>query len=406
MKRFASLALTLCILLSGCTRVPVVDRAETSETITAEATASATNDSSEYAESLEPNPEPEPQIILCDFEKEIVKDPKYLPFIMDINNYLDELDFQGGVLIAYNGRIILASGYGYRDIMTGERSDATDTYEVGSVSKQMTAAAILQLAEQGRLSLDDTIDKYFPEYEHGKNITIKNLLQMRSGLFDYLNVPGYFFPEDFVDEYISRADAADESTEDFPRDFLLEYLYTAPLLSAPDVEFQYCNTNFYLLGLIIEYVSGMSYQEYLQENIFTPCGMMTANNGFRETTTRSYYEDGTTLSMRTSTALGCGSVNAGVYDIYQWFMHLFGGDVIGEELLAEMLTPVEDYGYGMRCSEGLVYHTGNTDVYNAFAGVYYNGFMAVCLANQPKRVSNAGEVASEFFNIFMEHYGE
>ncbi len=405
MKRFLSLTMILILLLSGCTVIP-----QKQQDVTTEATTTESFGSEVTFESVEtkPLPEviPEPQTLFCDFEDKLVKNPKYLPFIMDVEDYLDELGFQGSVLLAYNGRIILASGYGCRDIMTGEESDATDTYEIGSISKQMTAAAILQLVEDGKLSLDDTLDKFFPEYEHGKNITIKNLLQMRSGLFDYLNVPGYFFPEDFLEEYISRADAADDTTEDFPRDFLIEYLYTAPIYSEPDLEFQYCNTNFYLLGLIIEYVSGMTYQDYLQEHIFDPCDMLTANNGFRETTTRSYYEDGTTLSMRTSTALGCGSVNAGVYDIYQWFMHLFDGNVIGDELLEQMTTSVEDYGYGMRCTEGLVYHTGNTDVYNAFAGMYYNGFMSICLVNQPKRVSNAGEVAAEFFNIFMEHYGQ
>lgn len=387
-----------CCLLTGCTTeyiepAPSEPAAEplaevtvaTSATTVVEVTAPAVEEPALY----------------CDYSAEEVRNSRYSGYIRLIDGYLEQQGFQGAVLLAYGEEIILADGYGFADVQTERMNTAMDTFEIGSISKQMTAAAILQLQEQGLLSVDDTLDRFFPEWEHGKNITVKNLLQMRSGLFDYVNSAHNVFPADFADEYLERADTDNEDTPDFERDFLLEYLFEAPLYSNPDYGYHYSNTNYYLLGLIIEQLSGETYQDYLDEYIFSPCGMLTANNGFRDTTARGYYWDGTSESMRTSTALGCGSVNAGVYDLYQWIMHLFGGTVISGDSLDEMTAEVEGYGYGVRCNDSYVYHVGNTDVFNAFAAYRpADGFTIIVLANTPRDEMSAGTIATELLEYF------
>lgn len=227
---------------------------------------------------------------------------------------------------------------------------------------------------------------------------------MRSGLMDFINSPDQFFPESFVEEYKELADTDENFEETLPRDFLLDYINDSPLCYGPDTCFFYCNTNYYLLGLIIEQVTGDSFQTYMQREIFEPCDMLTANNDFRDTTARGYYDDGTSESMALSTSLGCGSVNASVYDIYQWINHLFGGTVISDASLKEMLTEIEGYGYGMRVNEDLYYHTGNTDCFNAFMAVYGDSFTAVVLTNKPKKILNAGEFGSELHALFADVY--
>ncbi len=398
MKRLLAILLCCC-LLTFCT-------AENTEQISDPAVTepiSTTSDiqgTTTQAPVPEPEPVPEPQMY-CDFSTESVRNPRFLGYIGLIEDYLRNVGFQGSVLLALDDEIILAQGYGYADKNTERMCNATDTFEVGSISKQMTAAAIMQLEEEGLLSVEDTLDKYFPQWEHGKNITVKNLLQMRSGLFDYVNSAHNFFPQEVADEYLERADSDNEDTPDYERDFLLEYLYDAPLYSVPEDYFNYCNTNYYLLGLIIEQLSGMTYQEYLDENIFAPCGMKTANNGFRQTTARGYYWDGTTKSMRTSTSLGCGSVNGSVYDIYQWTMHLFNGTVVSDDSLDAMLDHVDGYGYGLRCNDSYAYHVGNTDVFNAFAARrFYDGLTVVVLVNKPLREFSAGDVAVKILEFF------
>ena len=305
--------------------------------------------------------------------------------------------------MASHGEIVFARGFGYADEKTGQRCTAKDTFEIGSMSKQLTAAAILKLSEEGKLSLDDRIDRFFPEYPHGAEISVRNLLNMRSGFYDYINDAHSFFPSDFVEEYLERADADNENSPDFERGFLLEYLVNAPLRAQPDTDFYYCNTDYYLLGLIIEQVSGKSYQQYLNDEIFLPCGMKTANNDFMGTTARGYFADGSTLSMRTSTALGCGSVNAGVYDIYNWLSALYGGRLISEQSLSAMTTSVEGYGFGVLCTPGVWYHGGCTDVFNSYAAYYpEDELMIIALSNMPIEKMSTTYIGKNLWELFTE----
>ena len=156
-----------------------------------------------------------------------------------------------------------------KDGVTLESQDTV--FDLASVSKTFTAVSVLQLAEKGKLNLDDSLDTYFPEYETGKKITINNLLHMTSGIPDYCNNPDPFWN-------ISGADAADQMLSDIYLDKItdeefLEALYKAPLDFEPGTGFEYSNTNYHLLAFIIEKVSGVRYCDYVQKNIFDKCGM-------------------------------------------------------------------------------------------------------------------------------------
>ncbi len=322
-------------------------------------------------------------------------------FVCEVEGYLESCSFNGAVLVSVDGEPLYASGFGYADEKSDVVCNAADTFEIGSLSKQFTAAAILMLYEDGLLDLDDSIDTYFPQFEQGQSITVRNLLNMRSGLYDYINDAHKFFPADYVEEYLAKADSDSADTPDFERSFLLQYLYSAPIRNTPDTDFYYCNTDYYLLGLIIEQVSGMSYQEYLEQNIFIPCDMLTANNDFMGTTTRGYYADGSTLSMRTSTALGCGSVNAGVYDLYRWYTQLYSGKLINEASLSEMTTSVGGYGFGVICSSTLWYHGGSTNVFNSFSAFYpQDDLLIIVLSNSPIENTSTTYVAKNIWEIY------
>lgn len=390
----------MILTLAGCSNTADVVKLETVETTESVQTSAVTSQPQTQVTTSEPEPEPEPQLF-CDYEAERVTNSNYDEFIDAAEEYITENEYQGAVLLAYNGEIILASGYGYADEMTGRMCTAYDTFEIGSISKQMTAAAVLQLAEQGKLGLDDTIDEYFPDYKYGNMTTIRHLLQMRSGMVDFINNPALYFPEEYLEEYMAAADTGDEYEDVLEREFLLQYLNYPNLHNVPGDGFNYSNTNYYLLGLIMEQVTGESFQEYMSREIFERCDMLTANNDFRDTTARGYYEDGTSLSMSLSTSLGCGSVNASVYDLYQWGTHLFAGDVISEQSLRDMLDAIDDYGLGMRTDGDIYYHRGNTDVFNGFIAFYPDGFVTIALTNCPMREVNAGDIASEL-HVFFE----
>ena len=137
-------------------------------------------------------------------------------------------------------------------------------YDIASCSKVFTAVSILQLQEKGKLDINDTIDKYFPDYPEGKRIKIYNLLHMNSGIPDYLNEPALFFG--------LEGDALDDRLRDLYSDRisdeeLLNTMYKAPLLYEPGSAMTYSNTNYKLLAYIIEKVSKMKYCDYLKKYI-------------------------------------------------------------------------------------------------------------------------------------------
>ena len=154
----------------------------------------------------------------------------------------------------------------------GKTLESQDTvYDMASVSKTFTSVAVLQLTEKGKIGLEDTLDKYFPEYETGKKITINHLLHMTSGIADYCNNPDPFWN-------ISGADAANQKLSDIFLDKItdeefLQALYKAPLDFEPGTKCEYSNTNYHLLAFIIEKASGMKYCDYVKKNIFDKCGM-------------------------------------------------------------------------------------------------------------------------------------
>ena len=171
---------------------------------------------------------------------------------------------KGTYILATDDRIIFIGGINSNDIH-GNKVDAYTTYEIGSLTKAFTATAVLQLCERGKLSLDDTIDLYFPEFEYGKEITVYHLLHMQSGL-----------RKDFVSDDTFLDENGNPDAEEFRRYYydgftdeeLLSMLFSCEPEFPPGTKFSYSNTGYTLLAMIIEKLTGKSYAEYVQKNIF------------------------------------------------------------------------------------------------------------------------------------------
>ena len=137
----------------------------------------------------------------------------------------------------------------------------TDTpMPIGSVSKQFCAAAILILQERGRLSVNDTLDRYYPEYAEGRKITLHNMLSQRSGIVN-------------LDASTPLGEVTYDKTDEENTSALLGWLFKQPLGFEPGDRYEYSNFNFILLGNIVEKVSGQKYVDFLRENIFKPLKM-------------------------------------------------------------------------------------------------------------------------------------
>ena len=241
-------------------------------------------------------------------------------------------------------------------------------FDIASCSKTFTAVCILQLAEKGKLDINDTLDKYFPEYEAGKNITISNLLHMSSGIPDYINNPDPFWN-------ISGADAADQKISDILQDRitdedLLNAMYQAPLAFEPGTQYEYSNTNYRLLAFIIENVSGMKYCDYVKKNIFDKCGMKNTTSmatgdltyvpqDFEEQVLYGFSDkDGYPACPNNSR--GDGGIHSNLTDMVTFDRALFTGKLLNQDSMKILFTEENGYCCGLVKGQDSYSHTGSS----------------------------------------------
>ena len=260
----------------------------------------------------------------------------------DIKKELEEEleDFKGIVYISQNGNLIYSQAAG-KDENGADLTIESPMY-LGSVSKQFCATAVMLLKEQGKLSVDDTLDKYFPEYEAGKEVTIKNLLSMRSGIPEMVtSIKGH---------------SADK-TESENIQIIKDWIFEQELDFEPDTDMAYSNTNYFLLGNIVEMVSGQHYNNFVRENILKPLSM--DHTGFvNEVKDNPFFSKGLTYNTFTvgedaeGICKGAGDVVSTAADMDKWMTSLRSGKVVSEESYNEMTTDHSPdfgayYGYGI-----------------------------------------------------------
>ncbi len=328
-----------------------------------------------------------------------VVNSKYSQFAGDADSYLSDIDFQGAVLVGRGDKIIFAKGYGFCDEKASDLMPIgiNTTFEAGSITKQMTAAAVMQLVEKRKLSVHDKVSKFFPDFKAGDKITIEMLLNMRSGLTDHINSADDFFPKNVY----RRIELKQMACEPVEENLVLDYLNEAPILAEPDSTYFYCNTNYFLLARIVEQVSGMAFSEYMQKNIFDRCGMNHTNMEFQKTDTRGYDYKGRYYSIPASLAVGCGDVNSAVTDLFKWNILFTSGKIVKKKTFKKMIDS-ESYGYGVYCHEGSIFHTGVTNVFNSYDGFYFDDKLSIIvLSNCPAAKVNTTTVARNLQKMWM-----
>jgi len=250
--------------------------------------------------------------------------------------------FNGSALVADNGKVLYQKGLGLAN-MEWNIPNAPDTkFRLGSITKQFTATLILQLVEQGKIKLDAKLSDYLPDYrkDTGAKVTIHNLLSHTSGIPSYTSLPGFF-------QNVSR----NPFTVD---DFIKKYA-SGDLEFEPGTKFVYDNSGYFLLGAIIEKVTGKPYEQVLKENIFDPVGMK--NSGYDRwgtilnkratgySRTPRGYQTAAYLDM--SIPYAAGSLYSTVEDLFLWDQALYGEKILSAKSKELMFKPnLNNYGYG------------------------------------------------------------
>ena len=188
--------------------------------------------------------------------------PQELPEAMaaEIDQQVKAGLFSGVVLLAYKGEVLFHRAYGLASVEYGVANRPDTRFNLGSINKIFTQVAVEQLAEKGKLSLDDTIERFLPDYpnpEAAKKVTIRQLMDMTSGIGDF-----------FGREYAATPKERIRDLSDY-----LPLFASKPLLFQPGTGREYSNGGYIVLGLIVEKASGMSYYDYVAENIYRPAGM-------------------------------------------------------------------------------------------------------------------------------------
>jgi D-alanyl-D-alanine carboxypeptidase len=257
------------------------------------------------------------------------------------------------IAVARGGRTLVAKGYGLANVELDVKTSPSTVYRIGSLTKQFTAAAVMRLVEAGRLSLDDPIEKYLPDYPvEGRRITIRHLLTHTSGIKSYTGLGPKFW---------------DNAALDYSHEKLIALFKDEPPDFQPGEKFLYNNSGYYLLGVILEKVTGETYGSHVKKALFDPLGL----------TATAYCDNAPVIRQRAAgyqvmlgavlnapylsmkAPFSAGALCSTVTDLVAWTSALMNGKVVTRASLDQMITPAKlndgaatTYGFGLGIPNG------------------------------------------------------
>lgn len=275
-----------------------------------------------------------------------------------LNQYLDYGKFNGSVLVADQGKVMYKKGFGMANMEWDIPNKPNTKHRLGSVTKQFTAMLILQLVAEGKIDLQTPITTYLPDYpkENGDKITTHHLLTHSSGIPNYTAFPDFF---------------AAESRNPYTPDQFVKKFEDKELEFTPGEKFNYSNSGYFLLGVLIEKLSGKTYEEMLHEKIFTPLGMHDTgydnHKDILKNRATGYEKNGTSFInsayLDMSIPYAAGSLYSTVEDLYLWDQALYTTTLLPQKYMDLFFTPYiaafgnSQYAYGWGVGKEVI---GNT----------------------------------------------
>jgi CubicO group peptidase (beta-lactamase class C family) len=419
MRKFVIIAVLALYLLTGCAAVqppaPLAPLPEQPTVLPVETASSSPDVITDLVPPLEDDeiepPAPVPEEIAApapscepihDFTGQdsipVPPPPVELPGLID-KIFAENPQFSGSVLVVRGNQIIFCRGYGKANAESGVENTPGTKFLIGSVTKQFTSMAIMQLYEKGLLDINDKLSQYIPDFTARGDITLWNLLTQTSGILDYLND----YP--FVISSIPFEEVSQRN--------LINLVKTKPLKFEPGSKYSYSNTNYLILGYIVEKVSGMSYGDFLSRNIFEPLGMkdtgllnigsppdnMAKGHTHPGVPVQYFTPEGEIIADTANSvkgAYGAGRLYSTVGDLYLWDRALATEKLISKEYIDMMFyphVPVPDavpecaYGFGWVIENDpdvgtIVRHTGTLSGFRAYNGMFADrGITVIVLMN-------------------------
>ena len=321
---------------------------------------------------------------------------------------MEDNNFNGIVRVSKKGKVICEAVNGTISTKSKKEIKKDTMFAIASCSKQFTAAGIMLLKQDGKLSVNDKLSKFFPKYEYGKKITVKNLLTMRSGIPDFLNEQSSF----------KKYNIKKTANERKNRVLTKKWILSQDLKFTPGGMYDYNNSNYFLLAEIIEVVSGESFADFMRERFFEPLGMYDTDvneelayndrlavSDVDPSDLPGIDENKQPLTIRVrGLNVGNGGLISTAEDIDKWLTSLRTNKILTKKSVKEMSTDHnkdwEHYGYGLKTikKDGAVWHVGALDYYGSFTyTIPSKGYNFFAVTNDKKSMNT--DIYSFSFDI-------
>lgn len=273
--------------------------------------------------------------------------------------------FMGQVSIRENGNILFEKAYGYADVSNSMKANENTKYKIGSITKTFTAVMIMQLIEEKKLKLDTKLSKFYPQIQNSGKITIHDLLHHRTGIIDYMN-----------------GDSAVDPYKKVSKEEMIGKITAYQSLFEPNTKFEYSNSNYYLLGRILEDITKLDYATNLTQRIIQKLQLRNTSISEKvdaaknESYSYSFLDNKWTLTPEwdMSQAFGAGDIFSTTSDLTLFLDGLFNGKLLKKPSVDEMIKLEQSYGKGLMTfpfgERKFFGHTGGIEGFRAVAGYY------------------------------------
>lgn len=310
--------------------------------------------SSSTISNVYPHPEVNKEVIQ---EEPVVQT---LSFEQKADEIMEENKFSGSILLVEDNKVKIAKGYNMANSETMQLNGPDTVFQIGSMTKAFTAAAIMQLQEMGELNINDSVQKYIEAYPY-ENVTLYQLLTHTAGIPNLTEFP----------DFISTMDIPVSVSENIAK------FINRPLEFEPGSQFAYSNSGYILLGAVIENVSGQAYSQFIEDHIMSPLGMERSGYLKKDRITNDIalgyweaFERYPAMDIDMTVPYAAGGIYSTVNDLYKWIQGLEEGKVINADSWRAMRTPEKSgygLGWGVNDREGLIYvHGGAINGFSSF----------------------------------------
>ena len=320
-----------------------------------------------------------------------------------LDNYFDALDannkFMGSVAVSQNGKIVYTKSVGFSDVENQIKADQETKYRIGSISKTFTAVMVMKAVEDGKLSLDQTLNKFFPNIENSEKITIQNLLNHRSGIHNFTADQDYLTWHTLPKTQQEMLKIIRNGGSDFE----------------PNSKSQYSNSNYILLSYILENIFESSFADLLNTTIVESVGLKNTYLGGKintaENESKSYnYMDNWSIENETdmSIPLGAGGIVSTPIDLVKFSDALFNGKLLSEKSLKKMKTLQDRFGLGLFqipfYDKNGYGHTGGIDGFSSVFSYFPEENLSFALTSNGTNYNNNDISIAVLSAMFGESY--